>query len=577
MYDTGMLSGLRGQGSYSHPNPMFNYVTGFIPRKIKDLFRWGEYLYYSSPHIWQAVTKLADYVITDVTYSTESSKVRKQYEAAFKSLEVMSHVKAAARDRMIYGNFFGSVYFPRVRWLMCESCKSLYNIESLPQDSVRYKIQKKVFEHDCPECGHTTRTATKSVRQMEREIKDLARANLIRWDPKHIDPEVNPVTGRTRYYYSIPSKFKSRVESNDRSIIDDSPVEYLEACKDGESFRFADDAIFHMRIDAPAGVDDDGWGFPPLTAVIKQFFYTEILRRANEAIALDHLVPFRVLHPVQGTQNANPVDKLDLARWVRNTKQGLKQHRNDPLHMSFAPIPVGVTQVGGQGRSMLTLGEVEMSENNIIAGMGIPREFLFGGLSYTGSSVTLRMLENQLLTHAKDLNKYLQWITDKIGAYMGWEVVEVQLVPFKFVDDMQQTSILMQLDQVYGFLSKAFWADRYDVDLDQEIERQQQEQLDATRQQIDTQAKLDQLQNSLAQQAQGAASTGAGLNYDQQAVIAEADGIAQQLMSVDEGTRRSNLSALQTEDMVMYSVVIQILEQYRTSQEAQIRAQMSAQ
>lgn len=574
MQDIGLLSELRGKGTYNHPNPMFNYVTGFIPRKIKDLFRWGEYLFYSSPHIWQAVTKLADYVITDITYDTGSKKVREQYDDAFKRMGVLSHCKAAARDRQIYGNFFGSVYFPRKRWLMCESCKEFYDIEKFPIDAVRYKVEKQVFEHDCPKCHHTTRTGTDSVKRMEREIKDLSRANLIRWDPKHIDPEVNPVTGRRAYYYSIPSTFRARVENNDRSVIDDSPVEYLEACKDGESFKFADDAIFHMRIDAPAGVDEQGWGFPPLTAVIKQFFYTEILRRANEAIALDHLVPFRVLHPAQAAQNANPVDKIDLARWVRNTKQNYKQFRNDPLHMMFAPVPVGVTQVGGQGRSLLVLGEIEMAENNIIAGMGLPREFLFGGLSFTGSSVTLRMLENQLLTHAKDLNDYLQWIADKIGDYMGWQRVNVALVPFKFIDDVQQTSMLMQLDQVYGFLSKGYWAERHEVDLEKEAERQMQEQLDDQRRQLELQKELETLQNSLAQQAQGAASGGAGLNYDQQVVIGEAQALAQQLAQMDDTMKRSNLSALQSEDFVMYSVVVQMLEQFRTTQMAEARAQM---
>lgn len=24
----------------SHPNPMFDFLSGFVPRKLKDLFRW---------------------------------------------------------------------------------------------------------------------------------------------------------------------------------------------------------------------------------------------------------------------------------------------------------------------------------------------------------------------------------------------------------------------------------------------------------------------------------------------------------------------------------------------------------
>lgn len=574
MSNIGMLQHLQGRyDTHSHPNPMFNYVTGFVPRKIKDLFRWGEYLYYSSPHIWQAVNKLSDYVITDITYKTDSEKVRKQYEGAHKKLGTLSHVKAAARDRWIYGNFFGSIYFPRRRNLACAntSCGKVYRIDKIQQ--VDYHIEKCRFEHTCPACNDVTITSNDDVRTMEREIRNLSQANLIRWDPKYIDPEVNPVTGRKTIWHTIPASVKSRIEESDRSMIDDTPIEYLEACRENELFQFHEDHVFHMKIDAPAGVDEDGWGFPPLTAVIKQFFYTEILRRANEAIALDHLVPFRVLHPGQSNAAGNPIDKMDLARWVRETKKNLMHQRHDPLHIQFAPIPVGVTQVGGQGRSLLTLGEVEMAEDNILAGMGVPREFLHGGLSYTGSSVTLRILENQLLTHAKDLNEYLQWICDRIADYMRWERVEVELIPFKFVDDTQQTGALMQLDSAMGLMSKQSWADRFDIDYDEEQDKIAQEMIDDMRRQAETDSRIQELQQSLSQQAQQQAMQGVGLNYDQQAVIAEADQLVQQLMGMDDGLVQSNLAALQAEDYVMYSVVIQRYEQAQTSQEAQMRAQ----
>ena len=64
-----------------------------------------------------------------------------------------------------------------------------------------------------------------------------------------------------------------------------------------------------------------------------------------------------------------------------------------------------------------------------------------------------------------------------------------------------------------------------------------------------------------------------GLNYDQQAVIAEAENIAIQLLQADEGTRRSQLSALQAEDYVMYAVVIQRMEQLKLDERNQMMQQ----
>jgi hypothetical protein len=63
------------------------------------------------------------------------------------------------------------------------------------------------------------------------------------------------------------------------------------------------------------------------------------------------------------------------------------------------------------------------------------------------------------------------------------------------------------------------------------------------------------------------------LTYDQQAVIGQADGIAQQFMQMDPGTRKSQLASLQAEDYVMYSVVIQRLEQLQLDQKNQAYAQ----
>jgi hypothetical protein len=64
-----------------------------------------------------------------------------------------------------------------------------------------------------------------------------------------------------------------------------------------------------------------------------------------------------------------------------------------------------------------------------------------------------------------------------------------------------------------------------------------------------------------------------GLNYDQQAVIAEAENIAMQLLQSDEGTRRSQLSSLQAEDYVMYAVVIQRMEQLKLDERNQMMQQ----
>ena len=329
-----------------------------------------------------------------------------------------------------------------------------------------------------------------------------------------------------------------------------------------------------MKNPAPAGIEME-LGLPPLLPTLKQFFYVAILRKANEAIALEHIVPFRVLSPEQSTAASDPTVTISLSNWVNETKFNLKAWRKDPLHLMFSPIPVKITNVGGQGRALMVTGEITEAENAIIAAMGMPREFIYGGLTATGSSVTLRMLENQLLNHTADMVGEAQWIADNCGRYLGLEKIKVGLKPFKLVDDVQQKFMILQANQTAGgqMYSATTLADLFGSDIEKERSLRAQDSIEEIKLQHEIQKKVTALQTSLAEQAKATASVGGPQAYDQQQIIGQADLLVGQLMGLDYGTRRSQLHALQMEDYVLYSVVIQRLEAAQTQAATQARQQ----
>jgi hypothetical protein len=303
------------------------------------------------------------------------------------------------------------------------------------------------------------------------------------------------------------------------------------------------------------------------------------LRKANEAIALDHTVPFRVIHPAQSSNVADPVSTISLQEWKDRMKDEMRQWRRDPLHIMFAPIPVGVTQIGGQGRALLTLGEVQEAEKGIVAALGIPMEFLYGGLTQSGMEATLRLIENQLATHIGDIKDLLQWIDDSCSKFLGWEKIEVDMVPFKMVDDTVKKGMILQLysmGQQTGtkIISDTTMAELNDIDLVKEEDRIRQETLDSVRRQQELQIDIQKLQNNSKIQSQQQAVS--GTPYNQQEVIAKADEIVQQLLQMDYGARKSQLHSLQVEDYILYSVVVQRLESANTGQQGQMTAEAGA-
>lgn len=555
--------------SIQHPNPLFDFLTVFVPRKLKTLFKYCEYLYYNSPQVFAALNKFAIYPVTDITYHTENPTLKGKYRKLIEeTLKVKNILIKTGIDRHVYGNSFVSLYFPFRRFLKCPRCGNTENVRFVKGFKFRIRKKRAVFQMVCSKCHESVRAEV-----VDKKLRYAAGINVIRWDPKQIEIDKNPITGDTEYYYQIPDHIQTKVRKGDRHLIETMPLAFLECIAARRIFKFGKDRIYHMKSDAPAGIDNR-WGFPGLASTLKQFFYVAVLRKANEAIALEHIVPFRVLHPQQSTASADPTITISLSNWANETKLNLKAWRKDPLHLMFAPIPLGVTQLGGQGRALMVTGEITEAENGIIASMGIPREFLYGGLSATGSGVTLRMLENQLLNYTSELVEEAQWIADQVATYMGWTKVKLDLEPFKLVDDVQQKMMLMQANQGAGgvLFSNTSMAQMFGRNLEKERNQRMQEQLDEQRFQMSLQAKMQELQSNLAEQAKQEANQPPGPQYDQQQMLAQAQEIAMQLSHAPPNIKQSQLHQLQTEDIVMYALVSFVMKQMEQSQTQEAKA-----
>lgn len=555
----------------SHSHPMFDFLTGFAPRKLKDLFRWVEYLYYNSAHIFAALKKFSEYPVTTVQIKEENETKKTNWENILnKTIKIRNIAIKSGLDLHLYGNSFISVYKPFNRYLVCDRCKNKTNIKKTKY-TFTYKTLQIKFH--CMNCNGNVGGAIK-----DEPVANKERINVIRWDPKLMDINYNPITGESKYYYTIPQDLKSKIQKGDNHIINTIPYEFLKALQKDTVFEFADGQIYHMKIDPPAGIDSQ-WGFPPLTATIKLFFYAAILRKANEAIALEYITPFRVLHPAPISGAADPASQMNMAKWRQELQSNIRKWRRDPLHIMFAPAALGVTMMGGNGRALLTLGEVKEAEDNIIAAMGIPREFLYGGLSFTGSAITLRMLENQLQTYTQHLNDQLDWLIAQIAKVLGWAVVPAEYTSFKLIDDAQQKQMLLALNQTGPGVSQTTLLELHDMDIWEERGKRKQEQLDEARMQLELQKELQALQNSLAMQAQNeaAAGGGGGLSYNPQQVLARAEEIVMTLQQMDPGTAKSHMSHLSQEDPVMYAVVKDRMDTQNQMNKQQAAAAQGAQ
>lgn len=567
MANDSMYSIVGSRDTALHPSPYKTFTQTFSPHQLKDLFRWCEFLFYNSPHIIAALRKFGEYPVTSITYDTSNEHVRSQHKNLLeKTVKARALLIEATLDKYVYGNGFITMYQPFLRFLECPKCKSTTNIKNV---SYALKLDHLKFAYECPNCKSKVSVGRKGVKDIKLVL--ASGIHFIRWNPKQIDIEHNEITGESIYYYTIPSDMVQRVRQGHKSVIDTLPWGFLESIKQRKKFKFAKDAVFHLKIGCPAGVNPQ-WGLPPLLSVLSLFHYTAILRKANEAIALDHLLPLRVLHPAQSSGAGDPITQMNLSKWQDSMKGNVKKWREDPLRIMYAPVPVGMTQIGGQGRALLTLGEIQEAEKSIVAALGIPLEFIYGGLTGSGMEATLRLIENQLETHINDLLDLLQWVDDKCANFLGWEKIKVGMTKFRMTDDQNTKQMMYQMwasgraGQGAKVLSDQTIADLYNIDLHAEKKKIEQEALDEVRNQEEMATKVEQLKNNLAQRVKADAQGGSSpMGYNQQQIIAYADQLVSQLQSADAGQQRSVLYRLQTEDFVLYSVVIQRLKAMRNA------------
>lgn len=543
-YTLPSLSYNRGS-TYEHP--MYRYLPNLIPRRLKSLFRLCEQVFIG-PQAGAGIRKIAEYPVTDPEITTDNVQDKTVLDELHRNVfHTKREVTKSMYNMFVYGNDFTSFHEAFIRYVQCEHCPARVNISKVPTFTYHYKTTTASYE--CPECGNKTTSHFKDMSH-----KEVEKCSIVHWDPKTITIIHNPVTKESRYFYTPSAEMRTRVTNGDRHLVSTLPLGILESIAQDTDFLFDEDQIYHMRVDAPSGIENEsGWGIPIIIAAVETYLYLALMRKGNEAIALERIESFRVMFPTTTSPTNDPSYALSMAKYIDELVEAYEQWRSgDRNEVMFTSIPVGVAQVGGDARPLLTHQEILAAEDNILAILGIPREFVYGGMTYgPGSAAVLRQIENQLVAHISQSSGFIQWITNKMCAFKGMKPAKARLGKFTIQDDAYNKQAIMQL-RATGDLSADTMMRTFGLSADEENEKIVEEAIAKERRQIRIEREIQAIRNDLLTQAQ--AKETAGPNYDINSIMAMAE---QQIqgMAQDPSQARAVLSQLQNQDPVMYSVV----------------------
>lgn len=471
----------RIQGSLTsginYPSPFFDVAHTYLPVTVKQMFRWCRYYFLTNPLINATVFKLSEYPITDILIDHEDPEVVKRWTEYFQDhLNYRPFQIEAGLDYHCYGNSMVSISFPFKKYLTCQHCGFTEQAKRIRN---RWVFTNYTFRLTCPSCGSISDAYAE-----DKYFKNASGIGLIRWNCEHVEVTYNDVTGDTTYFYNIPPTVRSDIVIGKKDVVESVPQVFIQALRQQKGVVFSHDNFFHLKRPTLAQ-QDRGWGIPLILPVLKDTFYLQIMKKAQEAILLEHIVPLRILFPQAGSGSSDPYTTINLQDWRDQIAQEIARWRHDNNYIPILPLPIGNQTLGGDGRALLLSQEIQQWSEHIMVGMGVPKEFLLGGMSYAGTNVSMRMLENQFIGLINNHRRMARWVMQGVAHYMDWPEATIRFKPFKMADDLQRKAYLFQLNQAQKISDTTLLAD---ADLDQRDEddimvRETDKRLESTKKQ----------------------------------------------------------------------------------------------
>ena len=415
-----------------YPSSLLNLSDLSIPRTSYEIFRWAKYWYMFDPIIAGAINALASLPVTDIIYedcaaqdkqkkkNNEDSEILKTYKSNIEGLNIQKMLIEIGINYFLYGN-----------------CIILGEKE---------------------ESGDGDKSNAKWKR-------------LTLLDPTSVFIDYNPVTGTKTYRWKVPASVERIVKNKSpKDEYDKIPEIIKESVRKGKTIILDNDLVYHFARPTDAMGDNAVWGTPMVANVIKLLMYRNVLRQAQEAIAREHIVPFRVYF-MDKTASYDPSSSAS-ANSAQYLASELMKSAQDPNYKVVSPVPVGQITMGGNGRQLLLAPEIQQVQEEILAGMNVPREFIFGGVSYSGSSVSLRILENQFRTYRLLLLDFLNnFVVKGMAKFRGeWVdqsdddfLIKVSMSEMKMQDDAQQKQVILQLNST-GKCSDEYMLNAFGID-----------------------------------------------------------------------------------------------------------------
>ena len=570
-------------------SPFASLSRSLFPRTVAEVFCWAEELWVHQGVYPTAISKAVRYFLTELLITGEdvSYKERvKSQEMLASTFDVKGEAGSVGDDFVAFGNSFTSVQVPFVRELCCP-CGFKAPLKRLFKEQyVTWSGQG--FTGRCPVCKRNGAWTHNDFRLLGAEAKPV----IVRWPLQYMKIKWHPIsqTGEYRLDLKRYSELSGPIKKGDPLFLAETPWEIIDAVVNDKEFTFAEDEIYHMRNRSAAHLMPklQGWGLPKFLCEFDTVVMLIMLDKFNECILNDYLIPFRVIAPPQRSDTQlDPLSSIGAQEFVPKIKAMLNNHRRNPTGWHVLPFPLEYQKLGGEAKDLSPVEFQQHYEERLLHCMSIPEAFSDQAVGANAQPIIdFKMFERFWQHFGYEINQWLTWVSNKVGALESWERVEVSFIKASVYEDPQIIAAKGELAAA-GKCSNTTFFKSLEMDYMYEMRRVLEEEDELAELSEERRREMDNTQGNLMavqtpspgmqqmqaeQEAAGGAPGGAGPAPMQSPMAAvppvpddstltlddlqvQADEYAQQLLYADTATRRRVLSSLKHQNETLYAQV----------------------
>jgi hypothetical protein len=467
---------LLGNLSKLYDDPLAPLGLANLRRTESRLFRWCEYLAYQNGIFASAINRLASYFITRVEIKNIPDEIRNKLEYVLEQeIDIYEKLREIAFNYMVYGNCFISVFPPFRRFLRCQhqKCSAMYAIDEILNNKTdyRFRFENYEFKFHCYNCDKDTVGEVVDVAD-ERSYNKIS---IKLWNIHEILIQWDPFLQNNRYVWRIPGYVKTAVQQGDPGTLSSISLSVLRAIKEDKYFLFEPNSILHLRTPNLCGIIDRGWGVPLMVSLFPHLFFVQLMHRYNEALAMDYVIPTRVISPAAQTTAAagelgEPLQPFSRSFFKMLMERELSKQKLDPTRILISPIPIQYQLLGGEAKSLAPVELLSFGVDVLLSSIGLPVELYKGTMQVQAMPVALRLMEASLGYIPKMLNRALRFIVESICAFMKWPTPIVNLEKVTLADDLQRQLAKLQL-MAQGLISQTTGLKALGIDMKEEFLR----------------------------------------------------------------------------------------------------------